>query len=523
MRRISIALALTILLIASVGSAQQTTTKSSTSSKPTASTTPPPGPIIGGMGTTNYIPVWADPVFLLDSVIYQANGDIGIGTTTPAAKLDVNGAINTSTTYQIDGSTVVSMGFTVGDGNIFLGTLAGQNNQGAANDVFVGNQAGQMNTTGFSNTFSGSQAGLANTTGPNNAFYGYQAGASNTTAGQNTFTGAYAGFGNTTGNSNSFYGYQAGASNTTGSSNTFNGYTAGYSNNTGMNNTFTGYTAGYRNTTGSSNAFYGNGAGTNNTTGFDNTFNGMSAGVVNTTGGFNTFYGYGAGGSNTTGMENTFVGWGAGSYTTTGNNNIYIGNLGISGSESSTIRIGGNIEEGYGAQTSTYIAGIYGVNVAGVPVQINSSGQLGAATSSLRFKEQVHDMGDSTSALMKLRPVTFLYKPEASNGERTLQYGLIAEEVAKVYPELVAYDKDGQPYAVRYQYLSAMLLNEAQKQYRRAEAQAEVIKTEEQKINSQQHEIDEMQQRLSKLESLIRTRTNSAENESDHAITGGGQ
>ena len=79
-------------------------------------------------------------------------------------------------------------------------------------------------------------------------------------------------------------------------------------------------------------------------------------------------------------------------------------------------------------------------------------------------------MGDSTSALMKLRPVTFLYKPEYANGEQTLQYGLIAEEVAKIYPELVAYDNDGQPYSVRYQYLSNMLLNEVQKQYRRAKS-----------------------------------------------------
>ena len=128
-----------------------------------------------------------------------------------------------------------------------------------------------------------------------------------------------------------------------------------------------------------------------------------------------------------------------------------------------------------GPQTATYVVGIYGVNAGGIPVQINANGQLGAPTSSLRFKEQVHDMGDSTEALMKLRPVTFLYKPEYADGERTLQYGLIAEEVAKVYPELVAYDKDGQPYTVRYQYLNTMLLNEVQKQYRRAEAQDQRI------------------------------------------------
>ena len=106
---------------------------------------------------------------------------------------------------------------------------------------------------------------------------------------------------------------------------------------------------------------------------------------------------------------------------------------------------------------------------------MDDNGALGTQTSSLRFKEQVRDMGDITSALMRLRPVTFFYKPEYSKGGRTLQYGLIAEEVAQVYPELVAYDTDGQPYTVRYQYITTMLLNEVQKQYHRAETEAEVI------------------------------------------------
>ena len=112
-------------------------------------------------------------------------------------------------------------------------------------------------------------------------------------------------------------------------------------------------------------------------------------------------------------------------------------------------------------------------------------------------------MGDSTAGLMKLRPVTFLYKPDYDQGERTLQYGLIAEEVARVYPELVAYDKDGQPYTVRYQYLSTMLLNEMQKQYRRAEAEAEVISTQRAQIRTLQEQNRESQERLLRLERLI--------------------
>jgi hypothetical protein len=127
---------------------------------------------------------------------------------------------------------------------------------------------------------------------------------------------------------------------------------------------------------------------------------------------------------------------------------------------------------------------------------VDSNGQLGTTVSSRRFKEQVRDMDDSSSALMKLRPVTFLYKPEYDRGQRTLQYGLIAEEVAEIYPDLVAYTPDGKPYTVKYQYLTTMLLNEMQKQYHRAEAEAEVIKSQEQKI-------EELEQRLSRLEKLV--------------------
>ncbi len=109
-------------------------------------------------------------------------------------------------------------------------------------------------------------------------------------------------------------------------------------------------------------------------------------------------------------------------------------------------------------------------------------------------------MGEATNALMNLRPVTFLYKTEYANGERTLQYGLIAAEVAKVYPELVAYDKDGQPYTVRCQYITTMLLNEVQKQYRRAEEQTKIVETQQGQIESQQRQVSAQQQEVESLE-----------------------
>ena len=141
---------------------------------------------------------------------------------------------------------------------------------------------------------------------------------------------------------------------------------------------------------------------------------------------------------------------------------------------------------------------------------MDSNGQLGTIISSRRFKEQIRDMGDSTNALMKLRPVTFLYKPEYDKGPRTLQYGLIAEEVAEVYPDLVAYEPDGKPYTVKYQYLTTMLLNEMQKQYHRAETQAEVIKTQQQEIDDLKSQLRlqnaAFQERLSRLESMVGNR-----------------
>jgi hypothetical protein len=458
MRRISIAVAITTFVSALFVSAQQTTSNAVNTAQQTNSSTPPPGPILGGMGTANYIPIWAAPSFLLNSVIYQTPArNVGIGTTTPVSTLDVNGSINASGVYEIDGNSVLTIA-NPADQNLFAGVGAGEND---------------VHGRGIFNVFAGYQAGFNNTTAPENTFLGYQAGFSNTTAGGGTFAGYQAGYNNTIGVGNSFY-----------------GFFAGYSNTSGMDNTFVGF-----------------GAGGNNSTGIANTITGWGAGETNADGGGNSIYGYGAGSNLASGSLNTFYGYGAGGNNSSGNNDIYIASPGCSSpcSESSTIRIGGDF--GYGSQTAAYIAGIYGMNVAGVPVQINANGQLGAATSSLRFKEHVRDMGDSTAALMKLRPVTFFYKPEYAIGERTLQYGLIAEEVARIYPELVAYDKDGQPYSVRYQYLSTMLLNELQKQYRRAEQQSSQIEAQVKEIKSLKRQLQlkdaSVEERLSRLEKQL--------------------
>jgi hypothetical protein len=117
-----------------------------------------------------------------------------------------------------------------------------------------------------------------------------------------------------------------------------------------------------------------------------------------------------------------------------------------------------------------------------VAVFINSSNQLGTATSSIRFKRDVRDMGEASDALMRLRPVVFRYREEVAGGEDFLQYGLIAEEVAEVAPELVAPDEEGRPYSVRYQALAPMLVNELQEQQHTIDVQARRIEEQDRQI-----------------------------------------
>ena len=330
----------------------------------------------------------------------------------------------------------------------------------------------------------------------------------------NLFLGLFAGANDFAGTGNTFSGYMAGYNNTTGGQNAFFGISAGYSNTTGAWNTFYGGRAGLQNTGGADNTFVGADAGGGTTTGEGNTFAGYGVGYYNTTGSRNTYVGMGAGAENLTGRYNTFYGFYAGSRSQTGSSNVYIASYGCPYpcSESNTIRIGTQ-GTGDGEQNVTYIGGIYGATAAsGIPVYINSDGLLGTLTSSLRFKEQVRDMGGSSSALMKLRPVTFLYKPEYDKGPRTLQYGLIAEEVAEVYPDLVAYEPDGKPYTVKYQYLTTMLLNEVQKQHRKMETQAQTIEELRAENQKSQQRNEQLEQRVSRLESLIGRQAETAEN-----------
>ncbi len=190
--------------------------------------------------------------------------------------------------------------------------------------------------------------------------------------------------------------------------------------------------------------------------------NGNEALSSNTTGSFKTANGFEALISNTTGGSNIALGDFAGGDLTTGDFNIDIGNVGVA-AESNTIRIGTS-----GDQTKTFIAGISGVAVAGAAVKVNADGQLGVAPSSERFKAEIMPMNKASEAVLALKPITFRYKKEV-DPSGIPQFGLVAEQVAKVNPALVDRDGKGEIYTVRYEAVNAMLLNEFLKEHQKVE------------------------------------------------------
>ena len=283
---------------------------------------------------------------------------------------------------------------------------------------------------------------------------------------------------------NTFVGQSTGNFSLTGNFNTATGQGALNSITTGSKNTASGASALTLTNSGSRNAAFGVNALGNNSAGNDNTAIGTEAMLFNATGSANSAYGVGALSNNQTGSNNTAVGFQALSSPLSGTNNIGIGyqaGSNISGASSNNIYIGssGNVGESNtiqigtsGTHTATFISGIFNTSANGIAAYINAAGRFGTVFSSARYKDEIADMGNTSAGLMALRPVTFRYKPEHDDGARLLQYGLVAEEVAEVYPELVLMTAEGKAQTVRYQFLPPMLLNEFQKQQRTIVAQA---------------------------------------------------
>ena len=352
---------------------------------------------------------------------------------------------------------------TTGEENTAVGFNALQSNATGNFNTAIGFRALYSNTTGFDNTAIGDGALLHNTTGWGNTGIG-DALYSNTTGSYNTANGGFALYSNTTGSNNTANGYGALVSNTTGKNNTASGTSALDFNTSGTNNAANGYQALYRNSVGNRNIANGINALRNNTTGNSNMASGFNA-LAN----------------NTTGSSNLALGDQAGVNLTTGNDNIDIANAGVAG-ESGTLRIGN------GKQTAAYIRGIYGQTVAsGVGVIINSTGHLGTMQSSARFKQDIKPMDKASEAILALKPVTFRYK-EGLDPDHVPQFGLIAEEVEKVNPELVVHDEEGKVNTVRYDAVNAMLLNEFLKEHRKVqdlEKQVEALTATVQKVSNQ--------------------------------------
>jgi len=417
-------------------------------------------------GKAGYLPVFNGASTVIDSVVSQSGSTV-----------EVTGNLSLPATNSAGTQGVISLGAPI------------LHNYGPSNswNVFLGESAGNFSTTGTDDTAAGYQVLTSNTTGSYNAAVGSYALASNSTGHNSSAFGYAALYHNTTGIQNDAFGDAALAFNTTGNGNAAFGTAALEKNTTGGSSTQTG-----------ANSAFGNFALSANTTAGGNSAFGFSALTANTTGANNVAVGAAALAGLTTGVSNIAIGTGAGgNLNAAESNDIYIGNSGIQG-ESDTIRIGY-----IGTVTSAYIAGIYKkTSASGTEVFVNATGQLGTVKSSLRYKHEIADMGDESDVLMKLRPVAFYYKPEVDDTQ-TQQYGLVAEEVAKVAPELVAFNEDGTPETVRYHFVNAMLLNEVQKQRQRIEDQQETNERQSNTIAQQQAEIQELAARMAKLETML--------------------
>ena len=323
--------------------------------------------------------------------------------------------------------------------NTAEGTNALKNLGSGAGNVAVGWYSLFTNSSGSYNTGVGAGA-LALNDGDENTAIGAGALLLNTTGGGNTANGALALLNNATGDSNTANGFQALSANTFGNENTAVGTTA-LSDNTSSGNTGIGFAA-LR----------------SNTTGFSNTATGGGALLLNTAGNRNTAYGLRALWTNGTGDGNTGLGADAG--------------LNLNGS--GNVCIGEGVEGASGVSDTTWIRNVYASVATGRAVFVNSDNKIGTMSSSRRFKEEIRPMDQASDVIFALKPVSFRYKEEIDRS-RALSFGLIAEEVAEISPELITRDTEGKPQTVRYEAVNAMLLNEFLKEHQTVKEQGATI------------------------------------------------
>ena len=382
------------------------------------------------------------------ALFYTLTGNHNTGVGTQALNFNSSGSWNTASGF-------ASLYFnSTGSYNTSTGAWALAYNTTGVGNTADGYQALYASATGGYNTAFGYEA-LAANSGSNNVALGASALAANTTGENNNAAGFQSLYANTSGYNNNAAGFDSLYSNSIGNRNNAMGVQSLYSNTTADDNNAMGFAALFGNTTGYRNNAVGSQAMYFNTVGFANNAQGYMTLYRNTSGTFNNAVGYLALYNNTTGSYNVAIGQYAGYNQTSGSSDIYIANQGVA-AESGVIRIGAP-----STQTAAYIAGISNSRVTGAAVYVTSSGQLGVLASSERYKVGIASMGTNTQKLGQLRPVSFHLKTEP-NG--VLQYGLIAEEVERIYPELVIRDDSGKIQGVRYDELAPILVNEVQQQ-----------------------------------------------------------
>jgi trimeric autotransporter adhesin len=367
--------------------------------------------------------------------------------------------------------------------------------RGNGNSAAENVDALNLSTTGANNTAHGWFSLFSNTTGSFNTADGFQALFSNTVGISNTATGVQALFLNTTGSFNVANGYNALNRNTEGEFNTATGAEALFNNTTGSLNTANGYQALYSNTTGPFNTAVGNAALFNNITGDRNTAMGDGAMIANQTGSSNTAMGVSALRNNTTGTQNVAMGHNAllhnnaGANTAIGVaalrfNDFGVGNTALGYSAGFNITGSGNVCIGHdvtglgGVNNTTWIRNVFASVATGAQVYVNADDQIGTLPSSRRFKEEIKPMEKASEVLFALKPVSFRYKKEFDAGGAPM-FGLIAEDVEQVDPDLVSRNENGEVETVRYEQINAMLLNEFLKEHRKVEQQERKIREQD--------------------------------------------
>ena len=371
---------------------------------------------------------------------------------------------------------------------IALGCLASTPHGYAQNELANGNAAGGHGaldslTSGKDNTAFGAGALRQNTRGNDNTAVGSQTLRNNGEGDENTAIGSLALTSNMSGNANTATGDGALRENTTGNDNTADGTDAMSQNTTGSVNTAVGRSALFRNKSGDRNVAIGAQAMSAAEDADFNTAVGVKA-LNRSRNAFNIGLGYSAGSQ------------------LTADHNICIGNDGQA-TDSGTIRIGSS------DHVRAFIAGISGARISGGVVQVNDAGQLGVAPSSARFKHEIRPMNTASEAIFALNPVTFRYDQDI-DPQAMPQFGLIAEEVARVNPALILPDKDGKPYTVRYDAVNALLLNEFLKQHKTVQQQGQTIARLEKQLETVTMTLQKVSAQLESNQPAPRTVLNSS-------------